>query len=448
MYPKNASRATEVMHQVVPYSSFIARLYLASLERTGMQIRQQVVENIAFAEDLNSLVEGFIPLLSGWLGVSDCRVWVHHPRRRQLYRVSAAAPTGQRKTLSLKDSRSPIVDCFETRTAVYLPGAAVDDEIANWAAIPIPLPEGTKLAGIPSKCAGVVELRDHVTRLGDVRETTSLSWEDRYVAHFAAELLAVLLYQAVRGADHDGEYDRNMHGAQTALQAARASLQLMERHLANPAFRAHSAENLLPNAIDWLRDLEMQVARDVLLARRPRPGERLALYGEVLAKIQPLASRLNTRSRSVTVRVHDIDQLARPDRFQRIPRVWADKEGLNMVFRNLIDNARKYGLTPGTKIADIRLAVDVSNEFVSVFFEDLGRGVEREERDLIFEDGYRGALAERRSTDGLGRGLFDCKRVLQSMGGELLLHGGTTGGAKFEVRLKRADRLNHERRTT
>ena len=50
---------------------------------------------------------------------------------------------------------------------------------------------------------------------------------------------------------------------------------------------------------------------------------------------------------------------------------------------------------------------------------DNGEPIPHEEAELIFEDGFRGAVAQGVQPQGVGRGLYDCSRLMKRMKGEI-----------------------------
>ena len=95
----------------------------------------------------------------------------------------------------------------------------------------------------------------------------------------------------------------------------------------------------IPNAIDWLEDLEAQITRDDLVDATDLELEEILLYGDVLAKLEPMVNRMNTRLKDRAVRLRFLDDL--PANYLDVPPVLANRKALDCVFRNLLDNSRR-----------------------------------------------------------------------------------------------------------
>lgn len=114
-----------------------------------------------------------------------------------------------------------------------------------------------------------------------------------------------------------------------------------------------------------------------------------------------------------------------------LPRLWADRDGLETVLLNLLDNAVR-ATPPGGEIV---VGAAREEALVRVWVEDTGPGVPRELRDRVFERFYR--LDPGRSADegGSGLGLAIVKHTLLRQGGDVGLEEGSRGGARFWFRL-------------
>ncbi len=96
--------------------------------------------------------------------------------------------------------------------------------------------------------------------------------------------------------------------------------------------------------------------------------------------------------------------------------VTADKDMINQVVYNLIDNAVKF--TPEGGYIDISSKADAEKIIVKI--RNSGKGVPSEELDKIFERFYK--IDKSRSFDvkGAGMGLYLCKTIIELHGGQII----------------------------
>jgi PAS domain S-box-containing protein len=106
---------------------------------------------------------------------------------------------------------------------------------------------------------------------------------------------------------------------------------------------------------------------------------------------------------------------------------------LDLVLRNLLDNADKY--SPARQ--PIELAARQDDDFVLISVRDHGPGVGDEERERLFDRFYRAPDAT--GVYGAGIGLTVCQRLLQNQGGEISCDNATGGGLIVEVRVPACD---------
>jgi signal transduction histidine kinase len=119
------------------------------------------------------------------------------------------------------------------------------------------------------------------------------------------------------------------------------------------------------------------------------------------------------------------------------PEIIGDRAALMRVFRNLVDNALKYG---GTKLREIRLDYDQDERFHILSVSDDGTGIEDKDKETIFEAFSRNGTS--RGTAGSGLGLAIVKEIAARHGGHAWVENGTAKGVSFNISIARG--LNTE----
>jgi len=108
-------------------------------------------------------------------------------------------------------------------------------------------------------------------------------------------------------------------------------------------------------------------------------------------------------------------------------RVLADKEAIQQVFANLIENACKYA-PAGTQIA---LGVNEQTETVEFYVRDSGPGIAAEHHSRLFERFYRVDRDRSREAGGTGLGLAIVKHIVLNHGGSVRVESELGHGSTF-----------------
>ncbi len=114
-----------------------------------------------------------------------------------------------------------------------------------------------------------------------------------------------------------------------------------------------------------------------------------------------------------------------------IAPVTADWAGLDIVFRNLIENAIKY--SSAEKPVDISLGL-VQNE-IELVVSDLGSGIHPSERNRIFDMFYRIGNEDTRDGQGTGLGLYLVREIVRQNKGKIQLHNNLPTGSRFCIQI-------------
>lgn len=115
--------------------------------------------------------------------------------------------------------------------------------------------------------------------------------------------------------------------------------------------------------------------------------------------------------------------------------VWADPVELQRVITNLIENARRYGKSPGSTQAQVDISARERDGGVLLRVRDHGPGVASDQLAQLTTPFFRGEAARTAAT-GTGLGLAIVEQTLKRMGGSLRLANTKSGGLLADITLQ------------
>jgi two-component system, cell cycle sensor histidine kinase and response regulator CckA len=110
--------------------------------------------------------------------------------------------------------------------------------------------------------------------------------------------------------------------------------------------------------------------------------------------------------------------------------VHADREKLEEVFYNLINNAIKFSKNGGS----IRISAEARDVDVRISITDTGKGIAARDRKKIFQKFYQ----VKDSKNGHGLGLYICDRIIKGHGSKIMVESTEGEGSRFYFSLKKA----------
>lgn len=119
-----------------------------------------------------------------------------------------------------------------------------------------------------------------------------------------------------------------------------------------------------------------------------------------------------------------------------LPTVMADRERIEEVLLNLLDNAIKY--SPGKPV--ITISCNATSEEVIVGVRDAGMGISVREQGQIFNRFERVGDPLAQTTPGAGLGLYICKAIVEAHGGRLWVESALRQGSTFYFSLPREEK--------
>ena len=118
--------------------------------------------------------------------------------------------------------------------------------------------------------------------------------------------------------------------------------------------------------------------------------------------------------------------------------VLADREAVQQVFRNLIENACRYGASGGR----LEIGAAERGESVEFYVRDFGPGIPSEHLGRLFERFYRVDKARSAEGGGTGLGLSIVKHIVLNHHGEVRVESELHAGSTFYFSLPMAERLS------
>ncbi len=220
--------------------------------------------------------------------------------------------------------------------------------------------------------------------------------------------------------------DSVTHELKSPLASLKLSLQTLARRPVAPERQAEFHGIMLADVerLDALVDHLLDAAKT--LQRRRRPGEATALEPVLRAVCAAVVQRHGVKPDVVT-----LDCAAAPG-----ARVLARETDLEIVFRNLVDNAVTY--SPAEPRVEVTVVPQPRGR-VAVRVADNGPGIPVGQRPRVFRRFVRLGNELERSTPGTGLGLYLVRSLVRQMRGTVSVAGRLPPpGTVFEVVLRAA----------
>ncbi len=108
-----------------------------------------------------------------------------------------------------------------------------------------------------------------------------------------------------------------------------------------------------------------------------------------------------------------------------------DKEEFFLLFFEMIKNSFVYAKKEES--LNILVSGEIEGDFIEIAFQDNGIGLDAKYDSKVFQMFQR--LHTRKEYPGYGIGLALCKKIIETMGGDISIDSGYVEGARFIIRL-------------
>jgi two-component system, OmpR family, sensor kinase len=251
-----------------------------------------------------------------------------------------------------------------------------------------------------------------------------------------------------------GAFDEMVDRLQERIRLERESEARMRRFLADASHELRTPvtgilghlEVLRRGALNSRADLEESLAAMHLASERMARlvADLLTLtrfeQAEARLRAEPVDAADLVRSAARAAEPSTRDHVVALEPAARGAAVLGDRDAVERILVNLLDNAAKYS-PAGTRIG---VAVRPADEGqVEILVADRGPGIPEEERERVFERLYRGDRS--RTNGGVGLGLAISRALARAQGGDVRVRETPGGGATFVVTLPAVGVLAPER---
>ena len=257
---------------------------------------------------------------------------------------------------------------------------------------------------------------------------------------------------AARAIDHGREIDEANDALKKALESAESANIAKSQFLATMSHEIRTPMNGVLGALDLLRRTSLDAAQRRLVRTASSSGETLlGILNDVLDHSKIEAGKLELTSSSMSLKqvAQSVVTLFRGNAESKgillllemdpvtPDRVFGDPQRLKQVLLNLVGNAIKF-TERGTVTMDLRPALASRPDRVAVSFgvHDTGIGMPPEELMAVFEPFHQVGGARHRRRGGTGLGLAISQRIVQAMGGRIMLDSVQGEGSHFHFVLE------------
>jgi signal transduction histidine kinase len=177
---------------------------------------------------------------------------------------------------------------------------------------------------------------------------------------------------------------------------------------------AENAKNtftLLENLLNWSK------AQMGIISYNPKNIELYALITDALVLIKPFAQK-----KRIIINLN----------FEQNLQVYADKDMLSTIFRNLLMNAIKFTNKSGV----IEIAAIKNNNFIEVSISDNGIGMDETIQKELFNNQTSYSSLGTNNEQGSGLGLLLCKEFVEQHGGKIWMKSEFNKGTTFYFTLE------------
>ncbi len=115
--------------------------------------------------------------------------------------------------------------------------------------------------------------------------------------------------------------------------------------------------------------------------------------------------------------------------------IFADRQGINSIGLNLLENAVKYSPSP----ARIQIRLSRQKDQILLEVADKGYGISEKDKKKVFNRFFRAGNEDTRTTKGTGLGLYIVEQIARAHGGKVSVKDNPGDGSVFSLMMEAAE---------
>lgn len=237
---------------------------------------------------------------------------------------------------------------------------------------------------------------------------------DADLMKYASKYLALVIDRYQREDEQMGFISKLAHEFKTPANAIYKTACGIKEHFNEPLFMERLFEEYLDGIIGYSQIQKWQAESTLYLARKGKASynNQWCSLLDVLKKSRevaiPIARDYNVPFSKIVISPFDPNL-----------QLFIDEDAFVIVFYNLLTNAIKYRDKDNPDSFSVIISCYDTTGTIRILVQDYGIGIVTEERESIFEMGFRGSNAITKEASGFGVGLSVVKRIVEDYGGKI-----------------------------
>lgn len=378
----------------------------------------ETTEKIDAETDPSRIPKVLVEMISETMGANEVYLWLHEPALREYRLVSSTIASSNQ--IRLKEDH-PIISYIKSRAAPFFVKEIMEDRDERSREI-APLIMASKAVLCTPLMAGRNDLLGFILQgediSGDPYRKDDFDLLRAIASHAASRIKNARLTGELLTAKEAETFHQMssffIHDLKNLVSTLSLLVQNAEEYISNPSFQQDAVRTLKTTVMK----MNNMISNLTLLTRGLKINPTRTNLKDL---VEETLSTLNGRASSRMVR-----------RLETVPGILADREQMRKVCLNLLLNAIEASPTNNR----IEISTSAANGEVILKITDHGCGMSR---DFIESSLFRPFRTTK--PNGLGIGLFQCKKIIEAHQGRIEVESREGEGSTFRVILPAAGDL-------